>query len=172
MIYLNAQPNKAHKFIAEFEKSGRNVTVITQNIDSLHQKAGSHHVIELHGSIFRNHCIQCKKSYDIKKIIEEYPIPKCKCGGIIKPDVVLYEENLNNQDISNSIAAISNADTMIICGTSLTVYPAAGMVQTFNGNNLVIINKSITLYDNQADLCIQDSIGQVLSSIKITSSKK
>ncbi len=171
MIYLDAQPNKAHQFIADFENSGRNVAVITQNIDNLHQKAGSKNVIELHGSIMRNHCIQCKKTYSIEKILNGQSIPKCSCNGIIKPDVVLYEENLKEQDITNSIKAISEADTMIICGTSLTVYPAAGMIQYFKGRNLVIINKSITEYDSQATLCIQESIGKILSSIKINPSK-
>ncbi len=172
MLYPDALPNRAHQFISEIEKSGREVTVITQNIDDLHQKAGSSHVITLHGSVYKNHCIRCKKSFEINAILSSRSIPRCSCGGIIKPDVVLYEENLNDQDIRDAINAISNADTMIICGTSLTVYPAAGMIQYFKGKNLIIINKTVTQFDQKADLCIKGSIGETLSSIQINSLKK
>lgn len=167
MIYENARPNKGHRFMADLEKCGKEVTVITQNIDGLHQMAGSGNVIELHGSVYRNYCTRCNKFYGAETILKSQGIPRCTCKGIIKPDVVLYEEGLDASNISRAIQAIRNADAMIICGTSLTVYPAAGMVRYFNGQNLVIINKSATDYDRSADLCIQDSIGEVLSQIKI-----
>lgn len=172
MLYPYALPNMAHYFIAELEKSGRKVTVITQNIDDLHQKAGSTHVITLHGSVYRNHCTRCHKFYGIDTILSDTLIPKCSCGGIIKPDVVLYEESLNSKDIQEAIYEISTADTLIICGTSLTVYPAAGMINYFRGKNLVIINKTITPFDEKADLCIMASIKETLSSIKINPLKK
>lgn len=167
MIYTEAMPNRAHQFIADLEKSGRKITVITQNIDALHQKAGSSHVIEFHGSVYRNHCICCKKTYGIEKILSDKPVPKCSCGGIVKPDVVLYEESLNTQNINEAIYEIRTADAMIVCGTSLSVYPAAGMIQYFNKENLVIINKSATPFDERADLCIKKSIGETLSQIEI-----
>ena len=141
--------------------------MITQNIDGLHQKAGSREVLELHGSIHRNYCQICNKEYGLNHILESDGIPRCECGGIVKPDVVLYEEPLNNAVLSFAIDYIQNADTLIIGGTSLVVYPAAGLINYFNGRNLVLINKSETPYDSLASLVINDAIGETLSQIKI-----
>ena len=141
--------------------------MITQNVDGLHQKAGSKEVLELHGSIHRNYCQICNKEYSLEYILESDGIPKCECGGTVKPDVVLYEEPLNNAVLSFAIDYISNADTLIIGGTSLVVYPAAGLINYFNGTNLVLINKSETPYDNLASLVINDAIGETLSQIKV-----
>ena len=171
LVFNNAQPNPAHLKLAELEKSGKLKAVITQNIDGLHQMAGSKKVFELHGSIHRNYCTHCKSFYDANYILEETAknpdgIPRCKkCNHIVKPDVVLYEEPLDNQTIDNSINAISQADTLIIGGTSLVVYPASGLVRYFKGKNLVIINMSPTDYDKNSTLLIQGKIGEVLSSI-------
>ena len=171
LLPKNIQPNAAHYKLAELEEKGKLLAVITQNIDGLHQKAGSKKVYELHGSTLRNYCMNCGEFYD-EKIIEESEnsedkLPHCpKCGGLIKPDVVLYEEPLDNDVIDNAIMAIKQADTLIIGGTSLTVYPAAGLIDYFHGKNLVLINKSSTPQDNRADLVIHDSIGKVLSEIK------
>lgn len=167
LIFEDATPNPAHLKLAELEKSGKIKAVITQNIDGLHQKAGSENVLELHGSIHRNYCQICGKKYDLKYILESDGIPKCECGGIIKPDVVLYEEPLNNSILSLSIDYIQNAETLIIGGTSLVVYPAAGLINYFSGKNLILINKSETPYDNLATLVINDAIGEVFSQIKI-----
>ncbi|MBR3140149.1 MAG: NAD-dependent protein deacylase [Methanobrevibacter sp.] len=167
LIFEDATPNPAHLKLAELEKSGKIKAVITQNIDGLHQKAGSKNVLELHGSIHRNYCQICGKEYDLKYILESDGIPKCECGGIIKPDVVLYEEPLNNSILSLSIDYIQNAETLIIGGTSLVVYPAAGLINYFSGKNLILINKSETPYDNLATLVINDAIGEVFSQIKI-----
>ena len=164
-MFLDAKPNKAHLKLAELEKKGKLSAVITQNIDGLHQMAGSKNVLELHGSIHRNYCQKCGKFYDAK-YVKEYPgIPTCKCGGIIKPDVVLYEEGLDNTTIQKSIRAISKAEMLIIGGTSLVVYPAAGFIDYFRGKYLVVLNKSATSRDGQADLCIQEPIGEVLGSM-------
>lgn len=167
LVFKDAKPNPAHLKLAELEKAGKLKAVITQNIDGLHQKAGSKEVLELHGSIHRNYCQICNKEYPLDYILESESIPRCKCGGIIKPDVVLYEEPLNNTILSFAIDYISHAETLIIGGTSLVVYPAAGLINYFNGRNLVLINKSETPYDNMASLVINDAIGETLSQIKI-----
>lgn len=166
MIYTKAKPNPAHIVLAQLEKMGKLKAIITQNIDGLHQMAGSKNVFELHGSVYRNYCTNCYRSYDLDYIIKSKDIPKCEsCGGIIKPDVVLYGEALDNDVINGALNAIKNADTLIIGGTSLVVYPAAGFVDYFRGKNLILINKSSTQYDNKANLVINDSIGKVLKSV-------
>ncbi len=167
MMFLDSRPNKAHMKLAELEEAGKLKAVITQNIDGLHQMAGSRNVLELHGSIYRNYCQRCGKFYDAKFVKESEGIPKCKCGGTIKPDVVLYEEGLNPMTIRKSIQAIQNADMLIIGGTSLAVYPAAGFIDYFRGKYLVVLNKSETARDVQADLCIGEQIGEVLGSIVV-----
>ena len=167
LIFKDANPNPAHYTLAKLEKVGKLKAVITQNIDGLHQKAGSENVLELHGSIHRNYCQICGKQYGLDYILESDGIPRCECGGIVKPDVVLYEEPLNNAILSFSIDYIQNADTLIIGGTSLVVYPAAGLINYFNGKNLVLINKSETPYDDHANLVINEAIGETLSQIKI-----
>lgn len=167
MMFLDAQPNKAHLKLAELEESGKLRAVITQNIDGLHQMAGSRNVLELHGSIHRNYCQRCGKFFDAKYVKQSEGIPKCECGGTIKPDVVLYEEGLDQTIIHKSIQAIQNADMLIIGGTSLVVYPAAGFIDYFRGKYLVVINKSETSRDAQADLCIGEPIGEVLENINI-----
>ncbi|MBQ2665721.1 NAD-dependent protein deacylase [Methanobrevibacter sp.] len=167
LVFKDAEPNPAHLKLAELEKAGKLKAVITQNIDGLHQKAGSREVLELHGSIHRNYCQICHKEYPLDHILESESIPRCECGGIIKPDVVLYEEPLNNAILSFAIDYISDAETLIIGGTSLVVYPAAGLINYFNGKNLVLINKSETPYDDLANLVINDAIGATLSQIKI-----
>ncbi|MBX7394997.1 NAD-dependent protein deacylase [Clostridium chauvoei] len=165
LIYHNAKPNGAHIALAKLEEMGKLKAVITQNIDGLHQAAGSKKVFELHGSVHRNYCVKCNSSYDVDFILESKDVPTCtKCGGTIKPDVVLYEEGLDDDTIRMSIDAISKADTLIIGGTSLVVYPAAGLIDYFRGKNLVLINKSTTSADNKANLVINDSIDKVLSS--------
>lgn len=165
MVYPNALPNSAHKYFAKLEKEGKVSSVITQNIDDLHQMAGSKNVIELHGSVKRNYCMRCHKYYDIKDLTLS-GVPKCSCGGIIKPDVVLYEETLNGNDIRRAIDEISNADTMIIVGTSLTVYPAADFVRYFKGDNLILLNKSHTQYDSMASIAIHDDIKNVIEELE------
>lgn len=165
MINLDAKPNTAHKRLALLEAEGKLNTVITQNIDGLHQSAGSKNVLELHGSVHRNHCMNCKKVYDAAFIANSDGIPRCDCGGIIKPDVVLYEEPLDEDVTYSAVRAIANADMLIIGGTSLAVYPAAGMVNYYKGNRLVVINKSSTHIDQNADLVINDSIGEVFSRV-------
>ena len=167
LIFKDAKPNHAHLKLAELEKAGKLKAVITQNIDGLHQKAGSKNVLELHGSIHRNYCEFCKREYDLDFILKSEGVPKCECGGIVKPDVVLYEEPLNNDVLSSSINYIANADTLIIGGTSLVVYPAAGLINYFNGSKLVLLNKSETPYDNLASLVINEAIGETLEQIKI-----
>lgn len=165
MLCLDAKPNAAHLKLAQLEAEGKLTAVVTQNIDGLHQAAGSKKVYELHGSVLRNYCTKCGKFYGVDCIANSEGIPKCECGGIIKPDVVLYEEALNDDTVSGAVHAIANADTLIIGGTSLNVYPAAGLIRYFNGNNLVIINMAPTQMDNSADLLICDRIGEVFSSI-------
>ena len=167
MLYLDAKPNKAHTALAQLEMSGKLKAVITQNIDNLHQTAGSKTVYELHGSVYRNYCMDCKKAYSIEKILNSTGVPTCDCGGIIKPDVVLYEENLNEDVINGAINAISNCDTLIIAGTSLTVYPAAGFVGYFKGRHLVLINRDKTSYDKYAELVIREKVGEVLGEIVV-----
>lgn len=165
MIVTDAKPNAAHLRLAELEKEGKLRAVITQNIDGLHQMAGSKEVLELHGSIHRNYCEQCHKFYDLETIVHSEGVPKCQCGGTIKPDVVLYEEGLDTDTIQKAIYYIRQAEVLIIGGTFLVVYPAAGMIDYFQGKHLVVINKSPTPRDRQADLLIQDSIGKVFSQI-------
>ena len=167
LVFDEAMPNPAHTALAKLEKAGKLRAVITQNIDGLHQKAGSKNVMELHGSIHRNYCQICGKQYGLNHILESDGIPRCECGGVVKPDVVLYEEPLNNTIMNFSIDYISRAETLIIGGTSLVVYPAAGLINYFNGKNLVLINKSETPYDNLASLVINDAIGEVFTQIKI-----
>lgn len=167
MLCLNALPNKAHLKLAELEKLGKLKAVITQNIDGLHQAAGSRIVYELHGSVHRNYCNQCGRFYDVQKIVESKDVPVCQCGGVIKPDVVLYEEGLDNETIQNAVATIANADMLIIGGTSLAVYPAASLIDYYRGNKLVLINKTVTPKDSMADLVIHDSLGKVFEQIEI-----
>ncbi|MBO5489679.1 MAG: NAD-dependent protein deacylase [Eubacterium sp.] len=162
MIFPDAQPNNAHKALASLEKQGKLKAVITQNIDGLHQKAGSKEVLELHGSVLRNYCSHCHKFYSLDDIMEEKGVPKCDCGGTIKPDVVLYEEGLDSDILSRSIQYISNADMLIIGGTSLAVYPAAGLIDYYRGNKLVLINRDETARDSHANLVIHEPIGSVL----------
>lgn len=159
------EPNVTHYKLAKLEKAGKLKAIITQNIDGLHQKAGSKNVFELHGSVYRNYCMKCGKFYDGKFIFENSGIPYCECGGIIKPDVVLYEEGLNDNILNNSISSISSCDTLIIGGTSLTVYPASGLFHFFKGNNMIIINRDSTGIDNIANLVIKDNLGNVFSKI-------
>lgn len=167
MLYLDAKPNTAHKFIADLEAKGKCLGVITQNIDGLHQLAGSKHVCELHGSVYRNTCMICHKTHSITDIINTESIPLCDCGGIIKPDVTLYEEALDEAVIDDALNLITSADLLLVCGTSLSVYPAAGFIRYFKGNSLVLLNKTTTPFDNQADLCIHDSLGNIFSQIKL-----
>lgn len=168
MLCLDAQPNAAHKKLAELEKAGKLKAIITQNIDGLHQKAGSKCVLELHGSVHRNFCQHCHKFFDAEYILHSEGVPKCDaCGGPIKPDVVLYEEGLDNDVIEQSLYYISHADMLIIGGTSLVVYPAAGLVRYYNGHKLVLINKSATDMDKSADLVINEPIGEVFSQITL-----
>ena len=166
MLALDAKPNTAHKKLAQWEQEGKLKAVVTQNIDGLHQAAGSKMVYELHGSVHRNYCQKCGAFYDARYMLESKGIPKCeKCGGIIKPDVVLYEEGLDDATMRGAIRAISHADVLIIGGTSLTVYPAAGLIDYYNGNKLVLINKSVTPMDSRADLLVQGPIGEIFSQL-------
>lgn len=167
MLLFGAKPNKAHLKLAEMEKKGILKAVITQNIDGLHQAAGSKTVYELHGSVHRNYCMKCHKFYTGEEILHMEHVPKCKCGGIIKPDVVLYEEPLDNDTVMRSVKAISNADTLIVAGTSLAVYPAASYINYFNGDDLVLINLQPTQYDRIANLVIHEKVGEVLDSIRL-----
>ena len=165
MNSLKYSPNITHIKLAELEKSGKLKAVITQNIDGLHQKAGSKTVYELHGSVLRNYCMKCHKFYDAEYVFNSTDIPKCKCNGVIKPDVVLYEEGLDETILSNSILALQKADLLIVAGTSLTVYPASGLINYFKGNNMVLINKDVTPYDNMANLVINEKLGKVFEQI-------
>ncbi len=167
MMCLEAEPNAAHRKLAQLEEAGRLTAVITQNIDGLHQKAGSKKVYELHGSIHRNYCQKCGRFYDAAFVKEAPGIPRCGCGGIIKPDVVLYEESLDSMTIEKSVRAIAEADTLIIGGTSLVVYPAAGFIDYFRGRHLVVINKSATAREVGAELSILAPIGEILGQIKV-----
>ncbi len=168
MLCLDAKPNAAHLKLAELESMGKLKAVITQNIDGLHQMAGSKTVLELHGSVHRNYCMKCGAFYDAQYMKAAEGVPKCeKCGGMIKPDVVLYEEGLNQQTLSDSVYYISHADVLIIGGTSLAVYPAAGLIDYFRGKHLILINKSATPRDRSATLLIQGSIGEVLGSVQV-----
>ena len=166
MLPLDAKPNKAHLKLAEWEKAGKLLAVVTQNIDGLHQAAGCKKVYELHGSVHRNYCMKCGRFYPPEYIRDSRDaVPVCECGGRIKPDVVLYEEGLDNDVVSGAVNAIAKADLLIIAGTSLTVYPAAGLVRYFNGKHLVLINRDATPMDGQCDLVIHDKVGEVLSSL-------
>ena len=168
MMFLDAKPNAAHRKLAELEAAGKLTAVITQNIDGLHQAAGSKNVLELHGSIHRNYCMKCGAACDTELVRKSSGVPRCeKCGGMIKPDVVLYEESLNEKVLDGAIRSIAAADLLIVGGTSLAVYPAAGLLQYFEGDALALINKGATPMDKNADLLIQQPIGQVLGSIKV-----
>ena len=167
MMALDAKPNAAHYKLAEWEAQGKCRAVVTQNIDGLHQMAGSKKVLELHGSVYRNHCVKCGKFYDFKYMKESEGVPRCSCGGMIKPDVVLYEEGLDDYTIQESVRVISEAEVLIIGGTSLAVYPAAGLIDYFRGDHLVVINKAPTPRDKYADLLIKEPIGQVFSQIRV-----
>ncbi|MCI7291518.1 MAG: NAD-dependent protein deacylase [Methanobrevibacter woesei] len=167
LIFNDAKPNKAHIALAKLEEIGKLKAVITQNIDGLHQKAGSKNVLELHGNADRNYCQICNKKYDANYILESENIPRCECGGIIKPDVVLYEEPLNTGLLNFATSYIESADTLIVGGTSLVVYPAAGLITHFKGENLVLINKSPTDYDSFADLVINEPIGETIGKLRL-----
>ena len=167
MLCLDKKPNKAHLKLAELERAGKLTAVVTQNIDGLHQAAGSKKVYELHGSVLRNYCMKCGKFYPAEYIKNSNGIPKCECGGIIKPDVVLYEEGLDDSTVTGALRAIQSADTLIIAGTSLTVYPAAGFISYFNGGNIVLINRDETPFDNKADLVFHDKVGELLGQINV-----
>lgn len=167
MLFMDAQPNAAHKKLAQLEKVGKLKAVITQNIDGLHQAAGSKNVLELHGSVLRNYCESCGKSFPVKYVLEADGVPHCDaCGGRVKPDVVLYEENLDMDVMEAAVNYISRADMLIIGGTSLVVYPAAGLLRYYQGHKLVLVNKSNTSYDSRADLVINENIGEVFSQIQ------
>ena len=165
MLAPDAQPNAAHRKLAELERAGKLKAVITQNIDGLHQKAGSREVLELHGSVLRNYCEKCGKFYGLETILHSEGVPRCSCGGTVKPDVVLYEESLDEDVMDRALRYIQSADLLIIGGTSLVVYPAAGLVRYFRGRHLVVINKDATGIDSSADLCINAPIGRVLSQL-------
>ena len=165
MLPLGFEPNITHKVLAQWEEEGKLSAVITQNIDGLHQKAGSKKVYELHGSVLRNYCTRCGKFHSAEFVKECEGIPRCTCGGIVKPDVVLYEEGLDQNTIEKSVRAIYNADLLIVAGTSLTVYPAAGLINYYRGRKLVLINRDETPYDSQANLVIHDSLGNVFSKL-------
>lgn len=167
MLCLDKKPNKAHFKLAELEKSGKLTAVVTQNIDGLHQAAGSKKVYELHGSVLRNYCMKCGKFYSAEYIKNSTGVPKCECGGVIKPDVVLYEEGLDDSTVSGALSAIQSADTLIIAGTSLTVYPAAGFISYFRGSNIVLINRDETPFDGKANLVFHEKVGELLDKIKV-----
>ena len=165
MLCLTAKPNKAHLTLAKWEKEGRLLSVMTQNIDGLHQAAGSRRVHELHGSVLRNHCMKCGKAFGVEKIAESEGVPTCDCGGVIKPDVVLYEEPLPEDTVMSALDDIRSADVLIVAGTSLTVYPAASYIRYFGGDKMVLINRDATPYDKLADLVIHEKVGEVLSAV-------
>lgn len=167
MLVLDAEPNAAHLKLAELEHAGKLTAVVTQNIDGLHQKAGCKNVFELHGSVHRNYCTSCHKFYNAEYIKSSKGVPRCNCGGIIKPDVVLYEEGLDDNTVSGAINSIKNADCLIVAGTSLNVYPAAGFIRYFCGKYFVLINRDPTPADSMADLVIHDKVGKVLSAINV-----
>lgn len=167
MIYKNAKPNKVHYFLSGLEKEGKLKATVTQNIDGLHQAAGSKNVFELHGSIHRNYCMECGKFYPLEKIENSAGIPKCSCGGIIKPDVVLYEEGLSEEVLNGAVSAISRADVLIVGGTSLAVYPAAGLIKYYKGKKLVLINKSETPYDSFANLVLHCGLSEAFGGISL-----
>ena len=166
MIYPDAKPNITHQMLARLEQEGRLKAIVTQNIDGLHQLAGSRNVLELHGSVHRNYCMRCGKFYDLDYVCQRDGIPRCECGGMIKPDVVLYEEGLDEQTLEDAIYFISHADMLIVGGTSLTVYPAAGLIQYYKGDKLVLINKSATPRDDEADLLIRSGLGEAFTALQ------
>ena len=167
MLPLGFEPNITHKVLARWEQEGKLSAVVTQNIDGLHQKAGNKRVYELHGSVLRNYCELCGKFHSAEFVKNAAGIPRCSCGGIVKPDVVLYEERLDDETIEKSVAAIADADLLIVAGTSLTVYPAAGLIDYYRGNRLVLINRDETPYDSEANLIIREPIGKVLGAITV-----
>lgn len=165
MLYLDAEPNAAHRKLAKWEAEGKLKAVITQNIDGLHQKAGSKNVLELHGSVLRNYCERCGKFYGVEAVKNSEGIPRCSCGGVIKPDVVLYEEGLDQRTLASAVRHIEEADVLIIGGTSLAVYPAAGLIDYYRGHKLVLVNKTPTARDGMADLIVQGSIGEIFAPL-------
>lgn len=166
MIYKNAKPSTTHLALAKLEREGKLKAVITQNIDGLHQMAGSKNVIELHGTVLKNHCMSCEQFYDLDAVMNGEDIPRCsRCGGMIKPDVVLYEEGLNEKDLRDAVRYISEADVLIVGGTSLGVYPAAGLINYYQGHKLILVNKSETAFDKKADLLINDALGTVFQTV-------
>ena len=165
MLPLGFEPNITHQVLARWEQEGRLSAVVTQNIDGLHQKAGSKQVLELHGSVLRNYCVRCHKFYDAEFIRDAEGVPRCTCGGIVKPDVVLYEEGLDQNTIERSVRSIQHADLLIVAGTSLTVYPAAGLIDYYRGNRLVLINRDATPKDHMADLVLHERLGDVFSKL-------
>lgn len=167
LLCPGVQPNAAHKKLAELEAAGKLTAVITQNIDGLHQAAGSKQVLELHGSVHRNYCTRCRRSFDAEYVRLAVGVPHCPCGGLIKPDVVLYEESLDGATLEKAVRALEQADLLLIGGTSLAVYPAAGLIQYYHGGPIVLLNRDVTPYDGRADLCIRQPIGQVLERIRV-----
>ena len=165
MLPLGFAPNITHRVLARWEEEGRLSAVVTQNIDGLHQKAGSQTVFELHGSVLRNYCTRCRKFHSAEFVKNAPGVPRCSCGGIVKPDVVLYEEALNDETVEGAVSAISDADLLIVAGTSLTVYPAAGLIRYYGGDRLVLINRDPTPYDSRADLVFHDSLGEIFSRL-------
>lgn len=165
MLPLGFEPNITHKVLARWEQEGKLSAVVTQNIDGLHQKAGSKRVYELHGSVLRNYCTRCRKFHSAEFVRDADGVPKCTCGGIVKPDVVLYEESLDQDTIEKSVRAIQSADLLIVAGTSLTVYPAAGLIHYYRGNRLVLINRDATQYDHYADLVFHESLGKIFEQL-------
>lgn len=165
MLPLGFEPNITHKTLAKWEREGKLAAVITQNIDGLHQKAGSRNVLELHGSVLRNYCTRCRKFYSAEFVKNSDGIPRCSCGGIVKPDVVLYEEPLDEETVKKSVQAIQNAQLLIVAGTSLTVYPAAGLLRYYRGNRLVLINRDVTPYDGTADLVFHNRLGEIFAKL-------
>lgn len=167
LLWPDAKPNKAHKWLARLEEAGRLTGIVTQNIDGLHQAAGSKRVFELHGSVHRNYCMDCGKFFPMETILHSTGIPRCECGGVIKPDVVLYEEGLDDATVRGALRVLSQADVLIVAGTSLTVYPAAGFLDAFSGRHLILINRDPTPADSRAEIVIHDKVGEVLDGIRI-----
>ncbi len=172
MLYPNAQPNPAHRKLAELEHAGKLLAVVTQNIDGLHQAAGSKRVLELHGSVHRNYCVRCHKPYGLDAILQSEGVPRCACGGIIKPDVVLYEEPLDEATVNEAVRCIGQSDLLIVAGTSLTVWPAAGLLEYFKGDRLVVINPSQTAAEERAQLVLHRPVGEVMGQIVVRQSGK
>lgn len=167
LLWPDAKPNKAHKWLARLEEAGRLTGIVTQNIDGLHQAAGSKRVFELHGSVHRNYCMDCGKFFPMETILHSTGIPRCECGGVIKPDVVLYEEGLDDATVRGALRVLSQADVLIVAGTSLTVYPAAGFLDAFSGRHLILINRDPTPADSRAEIVIHDKVGEVLDGIRM-----